>query len=81
MVSHPYFTDPNARTREENLTPLHYAARYIPRIIDMQQQLREDEASASGQAVEVGKLSTSAQSMQYLVNLRKGKRVKVRPVG
>ena len=71
------FLDPNVRTREEKYTPLHFAARYIPRIIDKDVQLQEDQASKSGSAIEVGKLSTSAQVMQYLVFLRKGKKVKV----
>lgn len=68
--------DPNSRTREEFYTPLHFAARYTPRIIDKDAQLQEFESTAVGNSVEVGKLSTSAQAMQYLVNLKKGKKVK-----
>lgn len=64
--------DPNVRTKEENFTPLHFAARYTPRIVDRDVQLQESE----DRVVEVGKLSTSGHVMQYLVNLKKGKRVK-----
>ena len=65
--------DPNTRTLEENFTPLHFAARYTPRIIDREVQLQETRAD---HAVEVGKLSTSGRVMQFLVNLRKERRVK-----
>lgn len=68
--------DPNIRSQEENFTPLHFAARYTPRIVDRSVQLQESEADAGGHAVEVGKLSTSGRVMQYLVNLKKEKRVK-----
>ncbi len=70
-------SDPNIRTREEAYTPLHFAARYIPRIVNKELQQQETDASAHGAAVEVGKLSNSAQAMQFLVNLKKNRKVKV----
>ena len=69
--------DPNSRTREEGFTPLHFAARYIPRIIDRDVQLQESESGSSVSSVEVGKRSSSVQAVQYLVNLRKRRKVKV----
>lgn len=69
--------DPNIRTKEEGYTPLHFAARYIPRVINKEFQQQETDASAQGAAVEVGKLSSSAQAMQFLVNLKKHQKVKV----
>ena len=62
--------DPNIRTREERFTPLHFSARYIPRIIDRDVQLQENEGTSSA---EVGKLSSSAQAMRHLVNLKQVK--------
>ena len=72
--------DPNARTREEGFTPLHFAARYTPRIIDRDIQLQESESGSGVSSVEVGKRSSSVQVVQYLVNLHKGRKVKVRQV-
>ena len=70
-------TDPNACTKEEKYSPLHFAARYMPPIIDKAVQIQQSQADTVGSAtVEVGKRSSSAQTMQYLVNLKRARKVK-----
>ncbi len=69
--------DPNITTTEEGLTPLHFAARYTPRIIDKDIQLQESTAHESEGTVTVGKLSTSVATMIYLIQLKGEKSVKV----
>ena len=73
---HSHYVDPNIATREDRLTPLHFAARYIPRVVDKAVEQQESEASRRGTVVKVGKRSTSVRLIQYLVNL-KTDRVKV----
>ena len=50
------FLVPDIKTEEENFTPLHFAARYTPRIVD--------EDTECNQSVET---DTSKQAVEFLV--------------
>ena len=67
MLNYLESIDPNIQSEDEGFTALHFSARYVPRIIDMewQQQELEEGGSSEDQAGDL----TSKQAMLYLLDV------------
>ncbi len=68
---HPSPPAADIETSEDKLTPLHFAARYVPRYHDEathQEEQREGDEGAASQSINVTHLSTSRRAVQLLIH-------------
>ena len=64
--------DPNVLSSEEKFTPLHFCARYLPRVAE------KNLSEAEEQTQRVDKRSSSWRAISYLINLKGDNKVEVK---
>ena len=68
--------DTNIQSEEERLTALHFSARSMPKIIDLEVQQQESKKESGSSESQSSKL-TSSQAMMYPVSLKGSRKIEV----